>query len=231
MTTDRDIHEQLARTLRTRADLVADAPPLSASGRARIRRTRSRRLSALTAIAVLGFGVAAFAAVRPATNNDNVTTSPTLQTTPSPTSKPLGTDVAPVTTDSALSHDPHSPHSAQQLQAWLQDYDPAEIAWLMDNKDANFGPVTDQLQVTTLEFRRSCRRLQQAEDAFKAGGDPSAVDSIMATQIARQLERDGESSGASMFSDLAAQLKTGDTAAIDQFISGNCGTSLAFKDP
>src|SRR3954468_5541102 len=99
MTTEREIHEQLARTLRARADLVADAPPLTEVRSARIRRTRARRVGVLIAVGVLGFGIAAFAAVRPATNNARITTSP------------VASDAAPAT-DLALSHDPDSPHSA-----------------------------------------------------------------------------------------------------------------------
>jgi hypothetical protein len=131
----------------------------------------------------------------------------------------------------------------EQLDAWLAGYDPAERQHLKDMTPDDFGFVSKQYEVGTLEFRRTCRKLAAAIDAAEAPGvvDRSAIVwGIMGPQLDRYDERDrvgaradgqepitGQPGSMSYaWRQLTDQLASGDALPAGRFIDSNCGDSF-----
>lgn len=123
-----------------------------------------------------------------------------------------------------------STEDAAQFSKWASDYDPAEVKYLFDTKDANFGDVSDDLLVSTLEFRRTCRFLGRAVEASESKSSvdrAAAVDDIMAPQLQRVGERavDGDESQ-KHFGALTEQVKSGDLKQAQEYLDTSCSRSF-----
>ena len=118
----------------------------------------------------------------------------------------------------------------QQVDEWLDGYDPAEIQYLFETKDADFGEVSDELLLSTLEFRRTCRFLQRAIDAGSAATEtdrPAVVAAILEPQIARYVERLGpEGGGDEMWRRIMGWIQAGDLDQAQTTVTANCEESL-----
>ena len=119
----------------------------------------------------------------------------------------------------------------QQVDEWLDGYDPAEIQYLYDKKDESFGDISDEYLLGTLEFRRSCRFVQRAIDA--AGSATSdveraeAVALILEPQIARFVERIGtEGDSDETWHRLMTRLQAGDVGAVQAYLGDSCARSF-----
>jgi len=119
----------------------------------------------------------------------------------------------------------------QQVDEWLDGYDPAEIQYLYDAKDESFGDISDEYLLGTLEFRRSCRFVQRAIDAAATATSDAeraeVVASILEPQIARFVERVGtEGDSDETWQRLMTRLEAGDVAAVQAYLGDSCARSF-----
>jgi hypothetical protein len=119
----------------------------------------------------------------------------------------------------------------QQVDEWLDGYDPAEIQHLYDTKDEEFGEVSDELLLSTLEFRRMCRFMQRGIDAAASATSETervtVVASIVEPQIDRYLERVGpEGDGDEMWRRLMSWIQAGDAVRAQPTVTANCEDSF-----
>lgn len=158
-----------------------------------------------------------------------------------------GRDLVTRVTDQILGSD-RGPYD-DQLDEWLDGYDPAERQYLKDTTPPDFGYVSKQYEVGTLEFRRTCRKLVAALDAANAPGvtdRSAAIYEIMGPQLERNDERDriaaladgqeplGPGVGAmwEAWHTMTAQAAAGDETSARSFIEHDCngGTLLPWID-
>jgi hypothetical protein len=211
------------------ADLVYAAartsPPVLPSGIGTERRRHALLLRAALLVLVVGTAIAALVAMRVIPGRDLVTRV---------TDEILGSDRGPYD---------------DQLDEWLDGYDPAERQYLEDSTPPDFGDVSKQYEVSTLEFRRTCRKLVAALAAANAPGvtdRSAAIYEIMGPQLARNDERErvnaladgsqplGPGVGAmwEAWHTMTAQAAAGDETSARSFIEHNCtgGTLLPWVD-
>lgn len=115
------------------------------------------------------------------------------------------------------------------------EYDPREIEHLFATMDPNFGEISSEYLLVTLENRRSCRKLTLALTIARDVSDPTArdqaIDAIMDPQLDRLGQRTPtESRTQTMWQDLTAKLKAGDLASTERSLQ-DCADSLDFTDP
>jgi hypothetical protein len=152
-----------------------------------------------------------------------------------------GRDLVTRVTDEILGSD-RGPYD-DQLDEWLDGYDPAEREYLKDSAEPDFGYVSKQYEVGTLEFRRTCRKMVAALDAANAPGvtdRSTAVYEIMGPQLERNDERDrigaladgqeplgpGQGSMWEAWHTMTAQVAAGDEAGARRFIASDCDDAL-----
>ena len=129
----------------------------------------------------------------------------------------------------------------RQIDEWLAEHDPAERQHLRDLADPDFGYVSPQYELSTLEFRRTCRKLNSAIRAASGPGVTDRADVVMemmGPELDRDLERaqataeaDGqplsyEGSMSSGWRQMTNQVANGDDAPARSFIEHNCGDAL-----
>lgn len=118
----------------------------------------------------------------------------------------------------------------QQVDEWLDGYDPAEIQHLYDTKDESFGEVSDELLLSTLEFRRTCRFVQRAIDAAAAAPDgeqAAAAAAVLEPQIARYRDRLGtDGNSVDGWYTLLDRIQSGDSATAQAYLANSCTDSF-----
>lgn len=102
----------------------------------------------------------------------------------------------------------------------LADYDPAEVAMLLEQAEVNGIDVTTSMLIDTLRFRDACRGLQATVAAphDRARGDAIADVRRLAAEArqARQTELGDH------VTSLVRQAERGDLEAARQFVLANC---------
>jgi hypothetical protein len=222
MRTDHDdLEERIRSAFRYRAERTPDTPnaatPLPRPHRSR--RTAIRLLTVAAAVVVLLAGLAVWRVSSDSDNHVNVSTA-------GDACAALDSSVG-----SGVDGQP-TPEQAQCLAQQKLDYDPAEVAYLNAEADANDpGWVPDdQYLVSTLEYRRACRltmRLANETASDAAPSRASTIDRVMPPELERLVSRTptGDES-AKMFRELADQLKAGEHDRVVTWLNNNCADAL-----
>lgn len=102
----------------------------------------------------------------------------------------------------------------------LSVYDQAEVDYLRSQipEDAN---VSDEVMVSTLEFRENCRRLQAYVNMRTRGEeDPEIIERF--TEVPQRVSDGGQVYMVDVMTDLVVSAEVGDLAAVVDFLSSNC---------
>jgi hypothetical protein len=228
-----DLEEQIRLAFRYRADQVPGTENFASEVARRHRPVRTAtRLFVAAAVVVLAAGATMW--IVASSSDDRVRVSTDGDGNACASSAGTATSSGAVdhySIGSGIDGQP-TPVQARCLAQEKQDYDPAEIAYLIAQANANdSGWVPDdQYLVSTLEFRRACRlTMRLANDTASADAESRAttVDSVMTPELERLVDRNpSDSQAAQMFGDLADQIKAGEHDRVVMWLNGSCPDAL-----